>query len=67
MALDRDTPTEEFTIQPRTPDPLNGKYVPLYVRGWCKENCEDYGGCDWVKSNCPYYKIPQWMKKKETP
>ena len=65
MALDRDTPTENFPgliIKPITEETL--KQVPTYVRGWCKKHCDTYGECDWEKKNCRHYDTPQWMKKE---
>ena len=66
MALDRDSMTDNHknvTIKPIFED--TEKQVPLYVRGWCKTNCDTYGKCDWEKDNCDYYTTPQWMKNKE--
>lgn len=65
MSFDRDaneTTFLDFTIKGT---PSEGDEVPLYVRGWCIENCDTYGECGWLKKNCPYYTTPQW--KQETP
>ena len=66
MALDRDPTIEGFNgINIKPISEVGEKMVPSYVRAWCLEHCEDYGGCDWLRSNCQYYNNPQWMKRGE--
>ena len=45
--------------------PTDAEEVPLYVRDWCKKNCDKYGECGWLKANCEHYLTPKWMKRKK--